>query len=120
MTGGWSDVKDLNSESIQNVAKNATRALAIAENSEYHLKMLNLTKARKQVVSGMNYKLELQISPTECKVNENLSDEELDNCPLQKCDKPNTCTATAWVRVWLNETERFKLTDYSCGSKSFC
>lgn len=49
MPGGWSDVKDVNSPSIQGVAKNATRILASKMNSDYHLKMMEITSARKQV-----------------------------------------------------------------------
>ncbi|GFU04152.1 cystatin-1 [Trichonephila clavipes] len=119
LVGGWSDVENVNSPEIQKYARMATKNITDSMHSPFHLKMMNITKAEKQVVSGMNYKMEVQIGPTECKRNGNYTDQEIEDCPLQKCDNPLVCTFVVWVQPW--RTNPVQKTKSTCAlGDTFC
>ncbi|CAL1291405.1 unnamed protein product [Larinioides sclopetarius] len=111
--GGWRTVTDLNSPEIQKNSQKAAALVGKSMNSQYHMKLMNVTKVETQVVSGINYKFEMSIAPTECKKSENLNEQQIEDCPLQKCGEPLHCNVIMWVQSWMNS---YKVTNSSCQS----
>ncbi|GBM00104.1 hypothetical protein AVEN_176359-1 [Araneus ventricosus] len=112
MPGGWRQVTDLDSPDIQNKSQKAAALVSKSMNSQYHMKLMKVTKAETQVVSGVNYRFEMFIGPTECKKSGNLTEQKIEDCPLQKCGKPLHCSVTMWVQAWRKDSH--KVTNSSC------
>ncbi|GFU61643.1 cystatin-1 [Nephila pilipes] len=89
--GGWEEEPNVNSPDIQKYAKIATRNISNSMYSPFHMNMMKVSKAEKQIVSGVNYKLEVHIGPSECRRDGNYTVQEIEDCPLQKCDGKLQC-----------------------------
>ncbi|XP_015913031.1 cystatin-1 [Parasteatoda tepidariorum] len=112
MTGGWTPVSDDNPDAHEH-AKFAARKISASTNNLYHMKVTNVSNIRRQVVSGLNYKMTITLAPTECKKNQNVSRDEIENCPLLLCKAPLSCNVNLWVQAWLKE-DGTKLTKSTC------
>ncbi|KAF8796835.1 Cystatin-1 like protein [Argiope bruennichi] len=116
--GGWRQITDLNSPDVQKNAQKAAIMLSKSMNTPFYFKPLNITKAESQVVSGMNYRFEMSIGPTQCKKSQNVAEQEVKNCPLQKCKSPLYCSIQMYVQPWTNTN---KITHSNCETgKSSC
>ena len=89
MTGGWSRA-NINDDQVQQMAAFATESLTAAVNAKSPLKLASITSASKQVVSGMNWKIRLE---------------------LKDGNSPLYCEAIIYDQPW---TSTRKMTGYNC------
>lgn len=68
MTGGWSSA-DPKEEGVQRVAEYAVLDNNKRSNAMYHDKLVSVLSASRQVVSGIKYRLQVQIGQTNCRKN---------------------------------------------------
>jgi len=91
--GGWAKA------SVKDPGVVAAAEFAVAERLEQlradaagaDLKLVKIVKAEQQVVAGMNYRLTLEVDAGA---------------------GPATVEAVVWARVWLEEKERYQLTEW--------
>lgn len=76
--GGWRDA-NVNDEGVREASLFATQVLSDRANSMYHKKLTEVVKAESQVVSGIKYRVSLNMATTKCRKNEK-SRNELDEC----------------------------------------
>ncbi|GIY32243.1 hypothetical protein CDAR_451401 [Caerostris darwini] len=93
--------------------------LSSSIHSAFHLKVINITHAEKQVVSGMNYNMGVQLAPSNCSRTNTYTEEEFKSCVSQKCDHPLTCNITLWVKPWLDDPVKLTRTECDYGDR-FC
>lgn len=100
--GGWSTVP-ANDSNVRRVADVGLNLLNENINSKYGLKLIGISSAKSQVVSGINYRITSHIghcrSAGECEFH-----------------KTQNCTMILWEQAWLNST---RLTKYECSKAKF-
>ncbi|XP_045837738.1 cystatin-C [Meles meles] len=106
MVGGLSDA-DVNEEGVQQALNFALSEYNKASNDAYHSRAMRVVRARKQVVAGMNYFLEVEIGRTRC----TKSQPNLDSCPFH--DQPHLmrktlCSFQIYTVPWLGKTSLVK------------
>ncbi|XP_054713319.1 L-cystatin-like [Uloborus diversus] len=111
MTGAYSR-KQVNSTDVKQYADFAVAELSKKMNSPYHWKTQEILGVQTQVVSGVNYKINVTMGATECKKNQ--SKANLEQCEFLESMEPKTCEFTVWVQAWKEGNERTKLTHSSC------
>ncbi|CAK7289353.1 CST3 [Vulpes lagopus] len=104
--GGAMDA-DVQEEGVQRALAFAVGEYNRASNDAYHSRAVRVLRARKQVVSGMNYFLEVEIGRTTC----TKSQPNLDNCPFH--DQPHLmrktlCSFQVYTVPWLGKTSLVK------------
>ena len=104
--GGTSDA-DVNEEGVQQALNFALSEYNKASNDAYHSRAMRVVRARKQVVAGMNYFLEVEIGRTRC----TKSQPNLDSCPFH--DQPHLmrktlCSFQIYTVPWLGKTTLVK------------
>ncbi|KFM79664.1 L-cystatin, partial [Stegodyphus mimosarum] len=98
MTGGWSRAETTNSPSTKKYAEFAVAKISEELDSLFHMKLMEILSAQKQVVSGMKYMLRMRIGATECEKDNNEVD--LSSCEFRDCEAPMTCNATVLDQAW--------------------
>ena len=85
--------------------------------------MGKIESAKTQVVSGINYELNVTLAETECaksdvlsklKAEEKLLQSQVDACGVKANGSKLVCKFTYWVRAWEN---KYELTDVTCENK---
>lgn len=105
--GGVEDI-DLGSNGddpeLADVVHFATESICESTNSIYHMKFVSLKRAKKQVVSGMKYILDIEIAETDCLKSE---------IDMTICKKGPTstherflCHVEVWQRLWIQPTRQ--------------
>jgi hypothetical protein len=108
--GGWSPITNLNDSSLLDTARKGVTSLEATTNSLTTLKMMKILGGQSQVVSGINYRLNVQIGHTDCRRDPNV---EPSRC---KVVKYQNCTLQIWVQGWMNRSE---LTNHTCTKIKF-
>uniref|UniRef100_A0A2R5LG54 Putative cystatin n=1 Tax=Ornithodoros turicata TaxID=34597 RepID=A0A2R5LG54_9ACAR len=105
--GGWRDVDPNSSpeylELAHFVVGSQTGGL------EYYNTVVEVTRARQQVVSGMKYRLTLKVVPSTCKVGE--AEYSRDFCLPQPDAPTKRCRAQLYVVPWQNKKQ---VTSFRC------
>ncbi|KAG8182612.1 hypothetical protein JTE90_021748 [Oedothorax gibbosus] len=86
LPGGYTEV-EVDNESVVLASREGARALSQKMNSKYHHTLIKVTKAEKQVVAGLNFRMDIVVGETNCKKAE-VSYDKLDNCEF--LDGPTT------------------------------
>ncbi|KAE8601299.1 hypothetical protein XENTR_v10013622 [Xenopus tropicalis] len=102
LLGGWNDAKE-DDKSMLKALQFATEEYNKGNNGNYIVKVVKINRFRKQVVSGMNYSMNVDVLTTPCRDFESTSE----NCRTQK----KTCSFMVRTVAWRNIQE---LTSHSC------
>ncbi|XP_006163667.1 cystatin-C isoform X2 [Tupaia chinensis] len=110
MVGGFSDA-DPQEKGVQRALAYAISEYNKASNDAFHSRALRVVRARKQVVAGMNYLLDVELGRTTCtKAQPYLAD-----CPFH--DQPHLkkvlCSFQIYSIPWMN---KISLTHSNCES----
>ncbi|PQM43932.1 kininogen 1 [Pseudogymnoascus verrucosus] len=101
-SGCWQDV-DPNSTDITNVIEKARSHISMQRNSQFQLKVTEISDVKRQVVAGFKYKFKLILCTTECKKpNDKLI---IEDCQCQDGGAILTCKVTFVERAWQNYRE---------------
>ncbi|XP_059934094.1 cystatin-C-like [Mesoplodon densirostris] len=100
LVGGLTEA-DVNEKGVQEALSFAIREYNKLSNDAYQSRAVRVVRAFKQVVSGMNYFLDVEIGRTTC----TKSQANVDNCPFN--DQPNLkmqklCSFQVYVVPWRN------------------
>lgn len=101
---------DGNSEDVRRMLDFAVREYNKMSNDRFLHRPMALVRARKQVVSGMNYLLDVEIGRTKCTKSKSLSS-DLSNCPFHDSPdlkKKTLCLFQVYTVPWLNTTSLVK------------
>ncbi|XP_045385060.1 cystatin-C-like [Lemur catta] len=101
MVGGLMDA-NVNEEDVQRALDFAISEYNKASNDRYHSRALQVVRARKQVVAGMNYFLDVKIGRTTC----TKSQPNLDNCPFHEqphLKREELCSFQIYTVPWLGK-----------------
>ncbi|KAM4617902.1 cystatin-C-like isoform 1-T1 [Discoglossus pictus] len=79
MVGGWSPAS-LYSQEIQQAAKLCVRHYNMGSNDVYAYRLLGASNPKEQLVSGMNYAVDLSLGSTTCRNNQQY---DAENCALE-------------------------------------
>lgn len=79
----WNAV-DVNDDNVIEAALFAANVLSDRENSIYHKKLIRIYNAQKHVVSGIKYKIGLEMATTNCRKN------EIQRYEIEKCNVNET------------------------------
>lgn len=98
---------DVNEEGVQQALNFALSEYNKASNDAYHSRAMRVVRARKQVVAGMNYFLDVEIGRTRC----TKSQPSLDTCPFH--DQPHLmrktfCSFQIYTVPWMGKTSLVK------------
>ncbi|KAG5201521.1 hypothetical protein R6Z07F_012194 [Ovis aries] len=101
---------DVNEEGVQEALSFAVSEFNKRSNDAYQSRAMRVVRARKQVVSGMNYFLDVKLGRTTC----TKSQTNLDSCPFH--DQPHLkreklCSFQVYVVPWMNT---INLVKFSC------
>jgi len=107
MTGGWAPVSS-NDSTIQEMAQFAMTTIEASSNSLYQTKIVSIANAEKQVVAGMNYRMDITYAPTDCRKG---STANLSDCAVNTNAQQTTCKVVVWSQPWQNMTQ---LTKHEC------
>lgn len=115
LLGGYQPV-DVSDEDVQKYADFAVGRLNSEMNNYFYMKKTEVSEASYQMVSGKNYYLTIELSPTVCKKSDN-SVEDMESCELQGNwqEKTLICKVVVWVQTWL---EKVTMTKHNCSLKS--
>jgi len=105
--GGWRDA-DTNEDGVMEVASFVEKSLNDRSNSMYMNKVSNIVKVQRQLVNGINYKIEFEFSRTDCFKN---SGKDLQDCSAG--DNAQDCTADVYQTFEGKNT----LNDFTCNSR---
>ncbi|KFY69984.1 hypothetical protein V499_09576 [Pseudogymnoascus sp. VKM F-103] len=101
-TSCWQDV-DPNSTDITNLIEKARLHIDMQNNSQYHLKVTEISDVKRKVVAGFKYRFKLILCTTECKKsNDKLP---IEDCQCQDGGAILTCKVTLVERAWENVRE---------------
>ncbi|XP_015909459.1 L-cystatin-like [Parasteatoda tepidariorum] len=81
LLGGW-ETADVDDSEVKVAAGHAAEALSKQFASKYHHRLVKVLKAKKQVVAGMNFRLDVVVGLTTCQKSE-MSHEDAGDCELQ-------------------------------------
>ncbi|KFM75487.1 L-cystatin, partial [Stegodyphus mimosarum] len=81
LLGGFEDV-EVDDEEVLTAANHATKRLSKQFASPYHSKLAKVLKAKRQIVAGVNFKMDIIVGLTTCKKNE-VEFEEASDCDFQ-------------------------------------
>ncbi|XP_076318625.1 L-cystatin [Tachypleus tridentatus] len=112
MPGGWENA-DVDNNDVKKAANFATKQLNSRFDDVHHHKLVKIYEAQKQVVSGMKYKVLIEIAATTCKKSE-VSLNEVEDCDVDISGVRKLCNVVVWVQVWIPRAE---LTEFHCLEK---
>ncbi|XP_008139370.1 cystatin-C-like [Eptesicus fuscus] len=106
LVGGLAEA-DVNEEGVQQALNFALSEYNKASNDAYHSRAMRVVRARKQLVAGLNYFLDVEIGRTTC----TKSQPNLANCPFH--EQPNLkkaalCSFQIYTVPWLGKTSLVK------------
>ncbi|KAI1304883.1 Cystatin-1 [Halotydeus destructor] len=107
MPGGLSDVQDTNSEQFQKILNLGRKRVNSMSNSIFESKVTEVLSAKQQVVSGIRYVIEFEVSDTTCTKGSNEA-KMLETCQLRSNASPNICTVEIVEKAWLNSIKVVK------------
>ncbi|XP_019783122.2 cystatin-C [Tursiops truncatus] len=113
LVGGLMEA-DVNEKGVQEAVSFAITEYNKQSNDAYQSRAVRVVRAFKQVVSGMNYFLDVEIGRTTC----TKSQDNLDNCPFHdqpQLKKQKLCNFHVHVVPWLNT---ISLMNFSCQDES--
>ncbi|XP_071963197.1 cathepsin L-like [Antedon mediterranea] len=93
---------DPNSDEALDIASVAITDINRRSNSLYKTKVVEVNSIQKQLVSGWIYKVNFLTAVTLCKVNDVAKPED---CEINPKGRREQCSATVWVKAWLNYKE---------------
>ncbi|XP_037006715.1 cystatin-C [Artibeus jamaicensis] len=105
-TGGLAEA-DINEEGVQQALNFALNEYNKASNDAFHSRALRVVRARKQVVAGLNYFLDVEIGRTTC----TKSQPNLASCPFHTqphLKKKALCSFQIYTVPWLGKTSMVK------------
>ncbi|XP_045689614.1 cystatin-C [Phyllostomus hastatus] len=106
MPGGLAEA-DVNEEGVQQALNFALNEYNKASNDAFHSRALRVVRARKQVVAGLNYFLDVEIGRTTC----TKSQPNLASCPFHiqpHLRKKALCSFQIYTVPWLGKTSMVK------------
>ncbi|XP_066092254.1 cystatin-C-like [Saccopteryx bilineata] len=106
LVGGLTEA-DVEEEGVQQALKFALSEYNKASNDAFHSRAMRVVRARKQIVAGLNYFLDVEVGRTTC----TKSQPNLDTCPFH--DQPHMrkkalCSFQIYTVPWLNKTSMVK------------
>ncbi|KFO77390.1 Cystatin, partial [Cuculus canorus] len=94
-------------EGLQEALRFAVAEYNEGNNDRFTSKVVRIISARRQVVSGLNYTVKVEIAPTTClKPPSNFQ-----SCPVQPRSKRTICNFTVYVVPW---EDQMRLTEHRC------
>ncbi|XP_054712145.1 L-cystatin-like [Uloborus diversus] len=109
LLGGF-EVVDVDDEGVVTAARHATVELSKKFSGPYHHKLTKVLKAKRQVVAGLNYQMDIIVGKTECK-KEEVNANEVDDCEYQEgISTYKKCT----VLVYRDLKDQHKLVNSGC------
>ncbi|XP_030052127.1 cystatin [Microcaecilia unicolor] len=103
--GGWTDVNVTENDSgLQKALEVAIREHNKASNDQFINVVTNVIRARRQIVAGMKYSLNVQIAKTDCRK----SDSTPENCTeseLSRLSQHKRCRFVVYLVPWLKKEE---------------
>ncbi|XP_076970448.1 cystatin-C-like [Tamandua tetradactyla] len=99
-----------NEEGVQQALDFALSEYNKASNDKYHSRVVQVVRVRKQIVSGVNYFMDVLIGRTTC----TKSQPNLATCPFHEegqLSKKSHCSFQVYTVPWMNTTS---LTKFSC------
>jgi len=99
----WGDV-DVNEDSVIDAALFAANVLSDRENSIYHKKLVRINEAQKQIVSGIKYRINLEMMTTNCRKNE-IQRYDIEKCGINETQDSELCNVEVYVQAWNNKRE---------------
>ncbi|KAM9059495.1 cystatin-C-like [Megaptera novaeangliae] len=111
MVGGLMEA-DVNEKGVQEALSFAISEYNKQSNDAYQSRAVRVVRAFKQVVSGMNYFLDVEVGRTTC----TKSQANLDNCPFHDqphLKKQKLCAFQVYIVPWMNiiSLEKFSCQD---------
>lgn len=105
LVGGLMDA-DVNEEGVKRALDFAVTEYNKANNDAYHSRALTVVRARKQVVAGLNYFLDVEMGRTTC----TKSQSNLDKCPFhdQRNLRKSLCSFQVYSVPWLGSISLVK------------
>ena len=98
LSGGWKEVS-LNDAKNLKALDHLVNTVNLASNSLYHQKLVDVTKAQKQVVNGLKYEFEFSMGQTSC--TKNNKEVNLKECSVANGAKTINCSGSVVERLWL-------------------
>jgi len=95
-SGGWEDIQDLQESSLLTVAAKVSEKYDTSSEVGYTTQVLKVREGKKQVVSGMNYEMVVELGETDC------TKPKRDGCSLRSGGASHLVTARVWVQSWRN------------------
>ncbi|GFR12400.1 u37-Nephitoxin-Nsp1b_1 [Trichonephila clavata] len=109
LLGGFETV-DVNDEEVVAAANHAAEGLSKQFSGKFHHKLAKVLKAKRQVVAGTNYQMDIIVGMTECKKDE-VDFAELEGCEFQEgVSTYKKCT----VLVFKDLNGKHKLVNTGC------
>ncbi|XP_039706836.1 cystatin-C-like [Pteropus medius] len=106
LVGGLEDA-DVNEEGVQQALNFALSEYNKASNDAFHSRAIRVVRARKQVVAGMNYFLDVEIGRTTC----TKSQPNLASCPFHaqpQLRKKALCSFQIYTVPWMGKISMVK------------
>lgn len=94
MPGGWTE-QDADDTHVQELAQTALAKMEMKSNSLFASKLVEVTKARSQVVAGIRFDITFTIGMTNCRKGPN--NQELDACDVYQTQE---CRVFVYERPW--------------------
>lgn len=102
---------DAGDENALQAANFAVKHLSMKSNSLYHLRLIALTNAQRQIVNGINYFLTFSMGQTKCTKSELLDESK---CQVEDETKGQKCSVTVLDQPWNESGPRYTLTRDEC------
>ncbi|XP_013794403.1 cathepsin L-like [Limulus polyphemus] len=112
LVGGWEDAS-IDDKNVKEAAGFAVKEINSRSNGLYHQKLVKIHQARRQVVSGLLFKLMVEVGSTTCNKNE-VTFDDVEQCEIDENGLSQLCTVTVWVKSWIPYHE---LKDFECNEK---
>ncbi|XP_058419330.1 cystatin-C-like [Diceros bicornis minor] len=96
LVGGLSEA-DVNEQGVQQALDFALSEYNKASNDAFHSRALRVVRARKQVVAGLNYFLDVEIGRTRC----TKSQPNLASCPFHDPLRKTLCSFQIYTVPWM-------------------
>ncbi|KAI1289690.1 Cystatin [Halotydeus destructor] len=100
--GQLSNIEDTKSAEFLKILNRAGDHASNLIDSEHVSKVTRLVSAQQQVVGGMRYRLEFELTKTVCLKGQN---KNIDQCDVKPEAQPIRCQVELWSQVWANFTK---------------
>ena len=99
-----------NKDEVVNAVNYAIADANIRSNKENYFKLIEITSAQHQIVSGSNYFLEFKVGETNCKKSDGIAESK--NCAHLNASNKITCNVNILDQPWMSS--RYKITRSEC------